>query len=52
LILLTCVLYVPAIRKVLEFSTLHAIDIAACLGLAMLSVTWFVLVKRKVEDPA
>jgi hypothetical protein len=52
LILLTSVLYIPAIRKVLEFSTLHAIDIAACLGLALLSVTWFVLVKRKAEAPA
>jgi Ca2+-transporting ATPase len=52
LLLLTLVLCVPAIREVLEFSTLHAIDMAACLGLALLSVVWFVLVKRQTEPAA
>jgi Ca2+-transporting ATPase len=52
LLLLTLVLYVPAIRKILEFSTLHAIDIATCLGLAVLSAGWFVLVKRQAGATA
>jgi len=46
LLLLTLVLYVPGIREVLQFSTLHGIDIAACLGLTVLSIAWFELVKR------
>jgi len=46
LLLLVLVLYVPAMREILQFSTLHAIDVAACLGLAILSVAWFALVKR------
>jgi hypothetical protein len=46
LLLLAIVLYVPAMREILQFSTLHSIDIAACLGLAALSVAWFELVKR------
>jgi Ca2+-transporting ATPase len=52
LLLLTLVLYVPAIREILEFSTLHAIDIATCLGLALLSAGWFVLVKRQAGATA
>ena len=52
LLLLTLMLYVPAVREILEFSTLHAIDIATCLGLAVLSVAWFVLVKRQAEAAA
>jgi hypothetical protein len=45
-------LYVPAVREILEFSTLHAIDIATCLGLSVLSVAWFVLVKRQAQTAA
>jgi Ca2+-transporting ATPase len=45
LFLLTLVLYVPSFRSVMEFSTLHANDIAICLGLAALSVAWFQFVK-------
>jgi Ca2+-transporting ATPase len=52
LILLALVLYVPTIREVLEFSTLHAVDIAVCLSLAVLSAAWFVLVKRQAEGAA
>jgi Ca2+-transporting ATPase len=52
LLLLALMLYVPAVREILEFSTLHAIDIATCLGLAVLSVAWFVLVKRQAEAAA
>ena len=50
LFLLTLVLYVPSIREVLQFSTLHVPDIAACLGLAALSVAWFEFVKRKMRE--
>ena len=52
LLLLALMLYVPAVREILEFSTLHAIDIATCLGLSVLSVAWFVLVKRKAGATA
>jgi Ca2+-transporting ATPase len=47
LVLLTVVLYVPAIRTVLEFSTLHLNDIAVCFGLAALSIVWFKAMKRR-----
>jgi P-type Ca2+ transporter type 2C len=50
IVLLTLVLYVPAIRKVLEFSTLHLNDIVVCLGLAAMSVAWFEMVKRKADQ--
>jgi len=49
LVLLIIVLYVPSIREVLQFSKLHADDIAACLGLAVVSVAWFEIVKRQSE---
>ena len=52
LLLLALMLYVPAVREILEFSTLHAIDIATCLGLSVLSVAWFVLVKRQAQTAA
>jgi P-type Ca2+ transporter type 2C len=51
LVLLIIVLYVPSIREVLQFSKLHADDIAACLGLAAVSVAWFEVVKRQ-SDPS
>jgi P-type Ca2+ transporter type 2C len=40
LLLLLAVLYVPSIRDVFQFSTLHINDLAICALLAMLSVTW------------
>ena len=52
LLLLALMLYVPAVREILEFSTLHAIDIATCLGLSVLSVAWFILVKRQAQTAA
>ena len=39
--LLAVALYVPWLRSLFQFSTLHPPDIAVCILLAMLSVTWF-----------
>jgi Ca2+-transporting ATPase len=52
LLLLAVVLYVPSIRGILQFSTLHVVDIAACLGLVALSIAWFEIVKRNSEEAA
>jgi P-type Ca2+ transporter type 2C len=49
LLMLALVLYIPSIREILQFSTLHPPDIAACLGLAVLSVVWFEIVKRQAQ---
>lgn len=38
LIFLSLVLYVPFLRELFQFSTLHALDIASCLGAAAFSV--------------
>jgi Ca2+-transporting ATPase len=37
--LLAIVLYVPSIRDLFQFSTLHPNDIAICVGLALASIT-------------
>jgi Ca2+-transporting ATPase len=48
---LALVLYLPWARNLFQFSTLHLNDIAVCILLAMVSVTWFearkLLVRRK-----
>jgi Ca2+-transporting ATPase len=45
MVLLSLVLYVPWARNLFQFSTLHVNDIAICIGLVMISVTWFELRK-------
>jgi Ca2+-transporting ATPase len=47
LALLAFVLYVPAARNLFEFSTLHADDVAVCIGLALAGVTWFEIAKLR-----
>jgi len=39
--LLAFVLYVPASRNLFQFSTLHLNDLAVCVLLVLISVTWF-----------
>ena len=39
------VLYVPFLRDLFHFSTLHAHDLAICLGGGFLSILWFEIVK-------
>ncbi len=41
LMLLAFVLYVPASRNLFQFSTLHWNDLAVCVLLVLISVTWF-----------
>jgi Ca2+-transporting ATPase len=45
--LLALVLYVPWFQGLFQFSTLHVADIAICILLAMLSVTWFEMSKLR-----
>ncbi len=45
IVFLGAVLYVPDLRDVFHFATLHADDLALCLGAAMLSILWFEVVK-------
>jgi Ca2+-transporting ATPase len=47
LLLLATVLYVPSIRDLLQFSTLHVEDLAVCSVLALLSVAWFETLKLR-----
>lgn len=42
---LTLVLYVPFLRDLFHFSTLHADDLAICLAGGVLSILWFEAVK-------
>jgi P-type Ca2+ transporter type 2C len=46
LTLLALVLYVPWLRTLFQFSTLHPGDIALCLGAAIAGGVWFEVVKR------
>ena len=46
LVLLALVLYVPWLRTLFQFSTLHPGDIALCLGAAVAGGVWFETVKR------
>jgi Ca2+-transporting ATPase len=51
LALLATVLYLPWPRNLLQFSILHASDLAICVLLVMISITWFearkILLRRK-----
>jgi hypothetical protein len=51
-VLLALVLGIPGARALFEFSRLHAGDIAVCIALAMLSVTWFELSKLRTRTKA
>jgi len=42
---LPLVLYVPMLRGLFHFSTLHASDVALCLGAGVLSLAWFETLK-------
>ena len=44
--LLGLVLYLPVLRVLFRFSTLHHIDLAICLAAGMVSVLWFEVLKR------
>jgi Ca2+-transporting ATPase len=46
LLLLALVLYVPWLRSLFRFSTLHPRDIALCLGAGVTGGVWFEVVKR------
>jgi Ca2+-transporting ATPase len=46
LVLLAMVLYVPWLRSLFHFSTLHPRDIALCLGAGLAGGVWFEAVKR------
>ena len=46
LFFLTIVLYVPFLRDLFSFSFLHSIDLAICLGGAVLCLLWFELLKQ------
>ena len=41
LLFLGLALYVPVLRNLFRFSTLHAVDLAICLGAGVLSILWF-----------
>src|SRR5215813_9617830 len=49
---LALVLYVPGARELFQFSTLHVNDLAVCVLLVLISVTWFeaakIFARRKV----
>jgi len=42
---LTLVLYVPFLRTLFHFSTLHPLDIALCIGAGAVSIAWFEILK-------
>ena len=50
LVLLALVLYVPWLRSLFNFSTLHPLDIALCLGAGLAGGVWFEIVKRLSRD--
>ena len=41
LVFLGLALYVPFLRDLFRFSTLHAVDLAICLGAGVVSILWF-----------
>ena len=49
-VLLGLVLYVPWLRSLFNFSTLHPRDIALCLGAGLAGGAWFEAVKRMSRD--
>jgi Ca2+-transporting ATPase len=50
LVLLAAVLYVPSLRDLFQFSTLHANDVAICIVLALLTVTWIEVRKLRARS--
>ena len=44
-VFLALVLYVPFLRALFHFSTLHPNDIALCVGAAAVSIAWFETLK-------
>jgi len=38
-------LYVPFLKRLFHFSTLHPYDIALCIGAGVVSMAWFELLK-------
>jgi len=51
LLLLAIVLYVPGLRDLFQFSTLHVRDLFVCVLLGMASVTWFEITKLRHRAP-
>lgn len=49
LLFLGLVLYVPFLRHLFSFSLLRAIDLAICLGGALISLLWFELLKQTTK---
>lgn len=49
LLLLGAVLYIPPARDLFQFSTLHVDDLAICVALALLSVTWIEVLKLRAK---
>ena len=47
LLLLALVLYIPSVRHLFQFSTLHLDDLVVCTALALISVTWFEMLKLR-----
>ncbi|MDR3607364.1 MAG: cation-translocating P-type ATPase [Oligoflexia bacterium] len=45
-VLLAIVLYVPPLRNLFRFSTLHAEDLGICIGVGILSAAWVELIRR------
>jgi hypothetical protein len=45
-LLLISVLYIPFLREMFRFSTLHFIDLGICLGVGILSVVWLELIQK------
>jgi len=45
LVFLTLVLYVPLLKSLFHFSTLHPNDIALCVGVGAVSIAWFETLK-------
>jgi Ca2+-transporting ATPase len=52
LLLLATVLYVPSLRELFQFSTLHVNDVAICIALALLTVTWIEVRKLRARSRA
>jgi len=45
IVFLAATLYVPPVRALFGFDVLHAIDIAICIGAAIVGTAWFELLK-------
>lgn len=48
--LLACVLYIPMLRDLFRFSTLHVPDLLICLGVGILSPTWIGLMYELTRE--